>query len=489
MTIRFAAAASIPTAIVAFLASASVLGAEEPAPEPQPLDLRKRVQVVDTDGNPVAGARIEPYGMQSNLAGGPWSLKGMGQSEPVVVESGEDGFAEISFPRYANHVDRTPVDGLICRVIHPEYAELVEAVARVQGAQRDAISAFVMRPGAAIEVHLDVPPGLPMLFPGEVHVHWSSDYSMTSGRPSEVSPNVYRLPRLPAGQELLRAVVIPRNGFPVLFSDVTRLSSKDGDQVQISMSVLPGARVIGKLDDAVPRPVRNGRVTVAVAESVNAPLAQERVQLIWYDAAPIAEDGSFRFDSLPFVELQLIAICDGHMAASGDPPLSLGDQIPEGIRNRPQVFLLEKPANEITVKTSPTADCLIELTDQNGDPVPDAGCGFSPNVRWWHGHSQIYCDPIIRTVDLLRNPRQRMYDYWTQSRYAVTTAADGRALMKGVTPGSEVFYVKHPNLVAPIRAGKSDRLVAVELVARKTAKVTVTLQPQGKDFIGERPGR
>ena len=110
---------------------------------------------------------------------------------------------------------------------------------------------------------------------------------------------------------------------------------------------------------------------------------------------------------MPRGDLQVIAVCNGFMAASGEPPEFATDherQPVPAIFSVPQVFSLADDAHEITLKMTPTADCLVRVLDPDRQPVPGARCSFWPNVRWWGGGSQVYCHPPYGTLAALKDP-------------------------------------------------------------------------------------
>jgi beta-lactamase regulating signal transducer with metallopeptidase domain len=61
---------------------------------------------------------------------------------------------------------------------------------------------------------------------------------------------------------LLRVVHVPEQG-PVLFSDLVDLKRHPEDAISLDLTLKPSVRVEGKLDRAVPRPVKNGWVIAA----------------------------------------------------------------------------------------------------------------------------------------------------------------------------------------------------------------------------------
>ena len=93
----------------------------------------------------------------------------------------------------------------------------------------------------------------------------------------------------------------------VWFSDSIDLKQFTSDTIALDLRLKPGTRVVGRLADDVPRPVKNGRVVARIIHG-----ADSWSNWNWYAKAEIDTDGTFTFDPLPPDEnLQMIAICDG----------------------------------------------------------------------------------------------------------------------------------------------------------------------------------
>ena len=103
-----------------------------------------------------------------------------------------------------------------------------------------------------------------------------------------------------------------------MFSRVEQRQLVDAEQYEISVTLEKSASVRGKLDENVPRPVKNGRVVAEIIQPPAQPLSGSG--LTWRDWAKIEEDGSFALDGLPRGDVQLIAMCDGFIAESGTAP-------------------------------------------------------------------------------------------------------------------------------------------------------------------------
>lgn len=135
---------------------------------------------------------------------------------------------------------------------------------------------------------------------------------------------------------------------------------------------------------------------------------------------------------------------------------------------------------------TPTADCVIHVLDPDQRPVAGAECGFWPNIGWWGGGSQIYCEPMYSTVDLLTDPKRTIERFWKDRGFNAKTDAAGKAVVKNLPPKEDQFAVEHDQWELPLGPSKR-RQATVQLTAGKTSEVTVILQPKGSEFLGDVP--
>ena len=369
---------------------------------------------------------------------------------------------------------------LTITIKHPDYVETSQNNVSVTPEELEQVATIIVHDGARLEVTATAAgQELPI---DRVRAEFNG--------PAAWGAKVHdrgrlELPRLSPGTQLLRVVYLPEKG-PMWISDVQTLKLADGERRELAVEVKPSVRVEGRLDPAVPRPVKNGRVVARIIEK-----GDDSGGLHWGATATPAEDGTFTFDELPHGDLQVIALCDGYMAKAGTPPAFA--ERPFSFAGSPQVFHLTDATNEIVVKMVPTASCRIQVLGPDGQPVAGAICAFSPNVHWWDGGSQMYCAPGNSTADALRNPKPRgELREWREELsklreklFAGTTDADGMAIVRNLPAAiQEGFTVLHDDLELPLFKANR-RIHNVELEAGKQAEVTVKLQKKGTDFIGK----
>lgn len=449
------------------------------APAAAPTDtLQKTVRVVNELGEPVAGATVAPWAIRSVQGGhGRWWPNGFGGSEPPILTTDADGKATIPFPRFARQAERILPQELTCRVQHPDYAETVHNNVSVTPEELEKVATIVLQPGARVEVTaLGGGQPLPAV---RVRAQWSGE--TWSGDATVNAQGRLELPRLAAGTQSLRLVYVPEQG-PMLISDVETLKLANGERRELSIEVKPAVRVAGRLDPAVPRPVKNGRIVAEIIDTAS----DDSARLGWRATATTDENGAFALEDLPRGDLQVIALCDGFMARAGTPPAFARGS---AFDTSPQVFHLSDASSEIVVKMVPTASCRVQVLGPDGQPVAGAVCRFSPNVFWWDGGSQIYCAPGRSTAETFRNPKPRdaLWKPYEQL-FAATTDADGIAVVENLpAEAQEDLAVLHDDLELPLGdANRHRRLRMVKLKAGQQTEVTVKLQKKGTDFIGSK---
>ncbi len=385
----------------------------------------------------------------------------------------------IRYPRFADKDEQIGVKDLTCRVEHPDYAMTVYNDVDVTEGARVDVATITIRPGVRVEITAVAGDRkLPM---DGVRAFWSSP--TWAGHEQKVNAvGRLELPRLPAGSEFIRLASFPVEG-PSLFSDVEELTLIDGETLELRIEMKPAIAVEGKLDASVPRPVNHGHL---VAEVIDRP--DQGHSLEWRVVAPIDADGTFTLPAMPRGNVQVIALCDGYMATSGEPP-AFATEMERKFNasfSRPQTFALAEEKNEITLAMTPTADCLIHVEGPDSKPVAGARCAFWPNVGWWQGGSQIYGYPVFSTTDIMTVGVDRLREQMKMNQekvFQATTDEAGNALVKNLPASERFFVVEHDTLEAPQGEFKN-RWVPVNLTTGQQAKATVTLQAKGSDFIG-----
>jgi hypothetical protein len=487
------------------------------------------VQVLDAAGEPVAGAIVVPWALRCSQGHGQWRPEGFGNGEPPQGATDADGRASVPFPKFAVLDERVLTTEVTLSIDHPDFAyimyEFVPIPRKETGDHR-----ITLQQGARVELQ-PLLAGQPADGDG-LFALWSDGRSWTPGaRPRVDADGVFHIPPMPAGAG--QALLVRLDGERAThFSPLIDLDLSASPTLRQSVELSPAATLRGQLSDNVPRPIVNGRL---IARTL--PRDLERENVLWTTWAPIAADGTWEIPSWPADEaVQIIALCDGYYAASGDAPTevnnprvpnrwvndallsfqSLADRLeraadakpadasPESsgldaaahlarlastvgrpdMFLRPQVFRPAAFERSLTLDMVPAVRCEIEVVDAAGAPLAGAKLYSNPNVGWWNYGSQIYCTPLARGERLLVH---RDYDAsveknrYPQPYFAVTDAA-GRAVME-LPIGHESLYAEHDAYELPIIQGRREQ--SVTLLAGETAHARLVLQPKGTEHLGE----
>jgi hypothetical protein len=434
--------------------------ADEQKPASKDPDVKPEflVQVVDLNGNPVAGAKVTPdwYSFQNarNLSG---SID-PDDAAPAITDA--NGLAHIVFEMDERHLHKKTLSNLLkfgfktlyVTVEHPDHPIRNGSIdplrpSPIQLADSDTIEIRGHRTGqtAALQ-HL-----YPLLGVNKRVQGSPPDWSQAANGlltircvdVTSIQPTRW-----------LRIVHLPDEG-PAWFSDLIDLVAQKRNPISIDAELKPGVRVEGRLDDSVPRPVKNGHVVGKLADGRIAPENDLHLEF----AAEVAADGTFVFESIPANEpLQLVAVCDGWVSSS-----PTDDQIVE-YRNRwiqsplvfdasrfgqrfacAQIVLPAEQADKPTILMQPTAACEVTVQDDQGQSIPGASVSFTANYFFYGpGNSSVGegADSLKFIRDALKTGKHQ--DFYklgvaqlkeNRAKYSATTDASGIALVSTLPAG------------------------------------------------------
>ena len=225
----------------------------------------------------------------------------------------------------------------------------------------------------------------------------------------------FKSPSVDLKRRLMRVVSAQENG-PFLFSKLTDVEyAKPNPAGVLNLVLKPGARITGRLDDSVPRPVSEGYVQLMIAEGpghqLRVPIRDENGRYndeswvqpwTWEETASVQPDGTFSFESVPAGGVaQLHVVVDGYMSVNpsletllasiktlGATPEETAASLQSQIGHLdmwPTLVPLDKPAVDVSIKCQPTASCDLRILDPSGNPIPDAEVYFSPNGAFING--------------------------------------------------------------------------------------------------------
>ncbi|TAJ21733.1 MAG: carboxypeptidase regulatory-like domain-containing protein [Planctomycetota bacterium] len=156
-------------------------------------------------------------------------------------------------------------------------------------------------------------------------------------------------------------------------SRVVEFALTSGEQRELSLELLPTLTLRGRFDDAVPRPIANGAVMIAVAFGGSRAATSLRAY-----RTDVASDGRFEIAGLPHGRAEVIAICDGW--SSTGVRIAATEEL-DYERDGNQEFELPRES-ELVIAMQPTAAVELEVVDEGGAPIAEADFAMWPNVHW-----------------------------------------------------------------------------------------------------------
>ncbi len=460
-----------------------------------------RFQIVNIKGEPVAGAKVTPWGVSHS-----WFSSGLdAKSCPETVTDAE-GMARVVMakePFKAQAIlfgkEGLPTIQSIALSIdhprHPVWSQYVKVGDPARVVLVDAATVEVLpRRKNEDELVRDVIPILSHYSASRADWLAMKEQSQKEGvltirRVDLTSENAMRW---------LRLVHVPKEG-PAWFSELIDLKSLEAP-ISLKARLRPGTRVAGRLPDMVPRPVTNGRI---VAEIVSGGTDSWK-SWNWLTETAIAEDGTFVLESVPAHEnLQLIALCDGWVSQS--PTVEevtayakehdFATEYHGGSMGivHPQLFRTMAPGIEPVISMEPTADCEVTVVDENGQPIADAEISFWPNQMWFHSGSNLLGDggDALKAMQTLFQTGEAPELPSEVKRFSAKTNARGMATIKNLPanvgplkPTAHDFFVRHDKFEPAKRpaenggqfdGGRFKTAQTVELFPRQTGRVTVRM--------------
>ena len=446
------------------------------ASSPAKVEMKQVLVVVqDDDGKPIAGATITPKGFRVKGIHGadayPWREDVFGPPKKMITDS--EGKAYIKYAVIGIPEEKEYTGKIGFMVTHPDYStarpqdysvDTPEEPIRLTRGIRLKVSGYV---GGD---HQSVPELAPILNEDVIH---AEDWQKSDG-------NAYSFNKMTPGNHLLRLMGRLPSG-QIVYSDVQEFTAEKGKDYRFDLEMKPGIRLEGRLDDKVPRPVKNGRVLISVRSSefpawtnwnqIDAVVKKYPNVPGWKSYRTIAPDGTFVFESVPPGGLDVIVHGDGFASKNGGTYA----------RNFgvPQAFSLEAPTTRIEVATEPTAVLEFTAKTKDGKPIEGAWVGLNPNVIRIGGG--LFGD-IPRSSEAPFNQLASLPNV----PYSAKTDKDGVAIIRNVPACTGGLEVEHPQYQVPIQqpTGWRDRHVRLSFTAGETNHLTMVLEPKGTDYIG-----
>jgi hypothetical protein len=178
---------------------------------------------------------------------------------------------------------------------------------------------------------------------------------------------------------------------------------------------------------------------------------------------------------LPAGSVKIMAGCDGYISKDlGATPIS-------GIRQAQDVA--PHADQPFSISMEPTGDARVLVQTPDGKPLAGAIVGFCPNQSFASGTN------IVGTradSSKMLQSRDQGFDALARSgpevpRFSATTDATGEAVIKGLPPGDQIFFVSAENYEMRIQANAPypRRMTTITVKSSTEVFAKVKLEPKG----------
>lgn len=443
------------------------------------------VEVQDENGKPIEGAHITPFGFRvkgrhaADAYG--WLTNVFGPKETAVT--GPDGKTFLKYPVMGIPQEREYTGALIFSVTDPQYSTVT-----IQDYPVDQTNAPIrMIRGITLEVsayygadHQPVTNLVPNLADEGVRPKdWQkeADGTLVCRKLSPGGHLIQLMGRLPSGE--------------IVYSDTALVTAEPGKVSRLTLEMKPGIRLEGRLDDRVPRPVKNGRVMIDVRppeypatnviEDFYALDNKYGDRSFWHSYRPINADGTFVFQSVPPGEADVVVLGDGFAAKSeGKLYNRVNGVLVKGPRMTiPQSFPLTSPVTRIMVATEPTATLEFKATTRSGKPINDVWVGIWPaafRMRGMYGWQKHSSEAPYRQIPQLPS-----------LVFSGKTSPNGDLIIRNIpAEAGGGLNIESAHYQVPLQEPKTwrNRIVRARFEPGVTNKLDMIMEPKGTDYIG-----
>ncbi len=384
--------------------------------------------VLGDDQKPIVGAEAYIYAMRCKEDPGShygWPSNNMGKSKKITTD--QEGKAVLLYPiRFGSEPDWLTTNEISIAITHAEYVKnelhidptVGESVKELKAGCELTVSARDASMQSTKEF------GILLAGPGQ-SAKWIMD-----------DQGVKRSRSIPDGQWQMMLVQPDPKG-ETLFSGIVPVRLKERQAVRLrDVPMRKGIRIVGALDEEVPRPVTEGTVLAWCSPKPAENSWEDRdPTLMWAETTVIQEDGSFVFPSLPRTgEIQLIAICRGWVIEDdgGQPTTQI-----RGIRiNLDEMEVTQEGVDDLVLPMIPTGDLEVTVLTPEGEPLKDAIVSTWPNQLIHRGGSQIL-GATYQSVDVIRAQLDPTFEAKrnvesVERRYSATTNDEGKVVLKDI---------------------------------------------------------
>ncbi len=433
-----------------------------------------RVVLKDEAGNPVAGAAVKPYAMRMVEGGGHgyWDEKKYGAPKDYL--SDPQGVAVVRYPAKVLVGNVTMTTRLVTfSVGHSDFVQKTVHLDLAMDASQPLEKAEVeLKKGCELVLSAVDDNGASvsdfgvMIAGPSAPEYWAED-GQGGRRTSALSDGTWQT-----------MLVKPQKNGPTLFSGLLPLRVRPSQAVKMrNIKLSPGARIVGKLSDNVPRPITRGYVmTRSLPKPAGDSYAEESPSLAWEDSVPITADGSFALPSVPRSGvIQLIAVCTGWVSQTTIPEAHtfvMG-----------QLFDVDNAQVEFTLQMEQTGTLELTILKPDGTPLDGGKVSAWPNEKLYKGGSTLLGQNFhsIRWIENQLLPiEQRTVPYTeaTDLPFLEQPVKNGVVILSGLPIGNrEICSLQHPEYDFPVNDDNKEPRLRFELNDPEPAKMTVTVVP------------
>jgi hypothetical protein len=429
------------------------------------------VRVVDDGGIPIPKATVRPWALRAGNGHGQWNEE---IGAPRTVQANAEGIAIITYPKSYGwtRTEERAVTQVSVIVKHPEFVgrnmhmNVTDDPAIVQDV---ALPKGVRLQIAGVEPGTDKPLD---------HCFLVIENSETGEHEFTREPDGWLMSFPIRESRKWFRVIQAEPGQPARFSKPVAWTPEDPTSKVQRVELRAGTRVLGRVSDNVPRPIKRGRVVAWCGSPVRndaKPGDGGRSRpIFWIETASIRPDGSFEFPSLPTGYMaQFYAIANDMISAQpSDKAFAACCQWFSDEAKRNQVFRYGQPyklaggKTELTIDMEPAGQVRVKCLDPDGKPLPGMIVSSWPNQYMVGGGSTIFCSRLS-SLESLQNPKKRR-DLDESSIYSVKAGEDGIALLRNLPQGNQ-------HLVAGGRRWATNRDTNVMIDVNVPADVSLTL--------------
>ena len=436
------------------------------------------IMVLNEHGKPLPNSRVSLEGIRVKGRSGYFPNRAV-QTDESIQEYISDslGKALIKYPINPIPSLNFKTERLMIRVEHAKYCTLLVTNLPLSGGKP-----IQLVKGIPLQVsgHVgDVTRRVAKLAP---HIS-ESPYPLKMKDWESDNHGVYSYAQLSPGRHMLQIM----GRFPsgeLGYSEVVAFNAEPGKAYNFDLEMKAGARLEGRLDANVPRPVKNGRVVVEVRPKEFPALLDPKAwselrkkypNFQYYTCfRPIAEDGTFTFESLPPGEIDLMAHGEGFVSKNGLKP---GERLPDNPSADgrhftllvPQTFPVTMPVTTVEVLTEQTAALELIAKTKDGSPL----CGVSAFVLPWAIRMQM--TPFHTTIYNDDEPFLSLTLPPALIQFG-STEPNGRTTANNIPSSCDSLFVNHTGCEPVSSNGSVPYQIPLKLTPGKAEALEVTFQ-------------